>query len=216
DQDHDYTDEQTAFHLGLMDNFLALVPKQFCSNLNVNLPNEIMDYFDGNTVTAIWNYAQHFAMNDNSHGTTFGPSTPGALNLVAGNTFGATSGANTDPHNKPATAGDIAGGSAISDGQPSEDLCTTRDSFFFASDSKNIGDLLNAAGATWGWFQAGFDLGVTNVNGTTGCSRTTTSAVTGVTKVDYIPHHEPFQYFVNTRNPNHTRPGSVGAIGVSD
>jgi phospholipase C len=216
DQDHDYTDEQTAFNLGLMDNFLALVPQQFCSNLDVNLPNEIMDYFDGNTVTALWNYAQHFAMNDNSYGTTFGPSTPGALNLVAGNTFGAITGANTDPHNKPATADDVAGGSAIGDGQPSEDSCTTRDSFFFASSRKNIGDLLDAAGMTWGWFQGGFDLGVTNANGTTGCARTTTSVVTGVTKVDYIPHHEPFQYFVSTRNPNHTRPGSVGAIGSSD
>ena len=25
-----------------------------------------MDYFDGNTVTALWNYAQHFALSDNS------------------------------------------------------------------------------------------------------------------------------------------------------
>ena len=23
---------------------------------------------------------------------------------------------------------------------------------------------------------------------------------------DYVPHHEPFQYYVSTRNPNHTRP----------
>src|SRR4029077_17474711 len=92
DQDHDYTDEQTAFDFGLMDNFPALVSSQFCTNNDVNVPNEIMGYFDGNTVTALWNYAQHFAMNDNSFSTTFGPSTPGAINLVAGNTFGAMSG----------------------------------------------------------------------------------------------------------------------------
>ena len=47
-----------------------------------------MGYYDGNTVTALWNYAQNFAMNDNSYGTTFGPSTPGALNLVSGQTNG--------------------------------------------------------------------------------------------------------------------------------
>ena len=41
-----------------------------------------MGYYDGNTVTALWNYAQHFAMSDNSYSTTFGPSTPGALNLI--------------------------------------------------------------------------------------------------------------------------------------
>jgi phospholipase C len=49
-----------------------------------------MGYYDGNTVTAIWNYAQHFAMSDNFFSTTFGPSTPGALNLVSGQTHGAT------------------------------------------------------------------------------------------------------------------------------
>ena len=216
DQDHDYSDEQTAFDLGAMDNFLALVPNQFCTNNDVNVPNEIMGYFDGNTVTALWNYAQHFAMNDNSFGTTFGPSTPGALNLIAGNTFGANSGLGTTPHNQPATPGDIAGGSMVSDAQPSDDICSTRDTGFYTSNSKNIGDLLNAAGTTWGWFAGGFDLTITNPDGSTGCKRTTTSAVTGVTKIDYIPHHEPFQYFANTRNPLHTRPTSVNTIGLSD
>ena len=43
---------------------------------------DVMNYYDGNTVTALWNYAQHFAMSDNSFGTTFGPSSPGAINLV--------------------------------------------------------------------------------------------------------------------------------------
>ncbi len=216
DQDHNYTDEQTAFDFGLMDNFLALVPHQFCSNLDVNVPNEIMGYFDGNTVTALWNYAQHFAMNDNSFGTTFGPSTPGALNLIAGNTFGANSGLNTTPHNKAAVAGDLGGGSTIADPQPSDDVCTTRDSVFYTSNSTNIGDLLSAAGASWGWFMGGFDLTITNANGTTGCKRSTTSAVTGVTKGDYIPHHQPFQYFASTRNPGHARPSGVSSIGFDD
>ena len=38
-----------------------------------------MDYFDGNTVAALWNYAQSFAMSDNSSDAIFGPSAPGAL-----------------------------------------------------------------------------------------------------------------------------------------
>ena len=37
-----------------------------------------------------------------------------------------------------------------------------------------------------------------------------------MTKGDYIPHHEPFQYFTNTRNPNHTRPTNVNSIGFTD
>ena len=45
-----------------------------------------MDYYDGNTVTALWNYAQRYSMSDNSFGTTFGPSAPGAINVVSGDT----------------------------------------------------------------------------------------------------------------------------------
>src|SRR6202007_776171 len=48
----------------------------------------VMGYFDGNTVTALWNYAQHYAMSDNSFGTQFGPSSPGAINLISGQTNG--------------------------------------------------------------------------------------------------------------------------------
>ena len=32
---------------------------------------------------------------------------------------------------------------------------------------------------------------------------------------DYIPHHQPFQYYASTRNPTHARPSSVAAIGHS-
>jgi phospholipase C len=82
--------------------------------------------------------------------------------------------------------------------------------------SKNIGDLLNAKGITWGFFEGGFDLTIKNGNGSTGCKRTTTSAVTGVTKADYIPHHQPFQYYASTANPTHARPSAVSAIGFTD
>ncbi len=34
-----------------------------------------MGYFDGNTVTAMWNYAQNFAMSDNAYTDSYGPST---------------------------------------------------------------------------------------------------------------------------------------------
>src|SRR3954453_17921370 len=85
DMDHGYTAEQQAFDGGLMDKFVEFTAARDagCDR------DEGMNYFDGNTVTALWNYAQHFAMSDNSFGTGFGPSTPGALNLVAGNTHGA-------------------------------------------------------------------------------------------------------------------------------
>jgi phospholipase C len=77
----------------------------------------------------------------------------------------------------------------------------------------NIGEALTAANVTWGFFEGGFDLTLTNSNGTTGCARSTTSAVTDTKKADYIPHHQPFQYYAATANPMHTRPTSVAMIG---
>ena len=46
----------------------------------------VMGYYDGNTVTALWNYAQHYPVSENSYGTTYGPSTIGAINLISGQT----------------------------------------------------------------------------------------------------------------------------------
>jgi phospholipase C len=33
---------------------------------------------------------------------------------------------------------------------------------------------------------------------------------------DYIPHHEPFQYYASTANPTHARPSSPAMIGRTD
>lgn len=41
-----------------------------------------MGYFDGNTVTALWNYAQHFPMSNN-FSTTNMAITAGYLNLIS-------------------------------------------------------------------------------------------------------------------------------------
>ena len=89
DQDHDYMAEQLAFDHGLMDAFPASVgtagPPPSAPPI-APTTGLTMGYYDGNTVTALWNYAQHFAMSDNSYGTIFGPSTRGAVNLVSGQT----------------------------------------------------------------------------------------------------------------------------------
>ena len=175
-----------------------------------NTPGLVMGYYDGNTVTALWNYAQYFAMNDNSYSTNFGPSTPGALNLVSGQTNGVVDNVN----GTGALIDDGNGGlTDISDADPIGDVCSTSTGEKFTMGGKNIGDLLNAAGITWGFFEGGFDLSVKNADGSTGCGRTTTSAVTMVKKADYIPHHQPFQYYTNTANPTHVRPASVMEIG---
>jgi phospholipase C len=197
DQDHTYTDEQKAFDHGLMDRFVETVGRGAGSCVDYGKgPGLVMGYYDGNTVTALWNYAQHYAMSDNSYNTTFGPSTPGALNLVSGQTHGFA-------QTSPAVT---ANGTIIGDPQPTGDKCDTRDnSTSVDSNNKNIGDLLNAKNITWGWFQGGFD----------NCTQTHTN-IGGVTSKDYIPHHEPFQYYASTANPQHLPPSSPSMIGKTD
>jgi phospholipase C len=170
-----------------------------------------MGYFDGNTVTALWNYAQNFAMSDNSYSTTFGPSTPGVINLISGQTNGVVAIAN-------GTGDEVSGGpdgslTVIGDPDPKGDVCSNPKRNQVTMGATNIGDLLNAAGVTWGSFMGGFNLSIVNPNGTTGCHRS--SAGLSGTTGDYIPHHSFFNYCASTANLAHTPPASVSEIGHS-
>ena len=214
-----------------------------------------MNYYDGNTVTGLWNYAQQFAHERQFVRDHLRAVRPGAINLISGNTGGVgqtINGADTDGD----TVADGKGGlSLISDAQPLYDDCSTRDAVSMTG--TNVGDQLNAAGLSWGWFQGGFrptttfatatggkqptatftpdqfkgkfatppasDQGLCNAVhpvgaaiGGTGGSTTPTSAGTGNygNKDDYIPHHEPFQYYASTANPHHLAPASLAAIGT--
>jgi phospholipase C len=61
----------------------------------------------------------------------------------------------------------------------------------------------------------GFNLGVTNANGSKGCSRSTVSATVGETVADYVAHHNWFQYFTSTANPTHARPVVQQDVGYT-
>jgi phospholipase C len=216
DQDHNYGDEQKAFDGGLMDKFVEAVGSSSSScDIGGFGKTIVMSYYDGNTVTAIWNYAQNYAMSDNSFGTTFGPSTPGVLNLIAGNTAGAT-----------VTAGSAGGnvssaGTVIGDPRPDPSLddCTLAPPRTYISMSgRNVGDLLNGKNITWGFFQGGFR--PTSVsNGVAVCGAHHTGLAgddAKTTSGDYIPHHQGFQYFKQTSNPHHVAASSTAMIGQTD
>jgi phospholipase C len=221
DMGHNYKPEQQAFNDGLMDLFPLYTGYAGSGGSGAfNTTGLVMGYYDGNTVTGLWNYAQRYAMSDNSFSTTFGPSTPGAINLVSGQTGGLVYDVG-DPTKEPshATPDGQGGYTMIGDVAPAYDDCSLDPAQGYKSSAhmqgKNVGDYLNAAGVSWGWFQGGFDLTIKNANNTTGCGRTTVSTVVGAAKVDYIPHHQPFQYYASTANPHHTRPSSVSLIGTS-
>ncbi len=92
DQNHDYTPEQSAFDDGKMDMFTSTDGTATVGGTSPTgqpcVSGTVLDYYDGNAVTAEWNYPQHFAMSDNNYGSTFGPSTEGALNVTSGDTGG--------------------------------------------------------------------------------------------------------------------------------
>jgi phospholipase C len=226
DMNHQYLAEQLAMNNGKMDQFVQKT-EQGCTSTNMStVPGLVMDYYDGNTVTGLWNYAQNYAMSDNSFGSVFGPSTPGALNLVSGQTHGGvavnpTTGA-SQPSAYAVSSADSSGvGTVINDPDPYYDDCSDKDQTSGQStvqmQGKNIGDLLNDKNVTWGWFQGGFTP-ATPANGSVRatCQGTTHANVAGTPSADYSPHHSPFQYYKSTSNPHHLAPSSDAMIGKTD
>jgi phospholipase C len=203
-QNHSYTPEQEAFDNGAGD----LFPKDVGSGSSgtsfgltssaFGTRGQTMGYFDGNTVTALWNYAQNYAMNDNSWSDTFGPSTPGLLEMFAGNNNGIVptltptatkASTNALPDG---TTGFTNGFSLIGDIDPTMDVCSPQSPAFFAlgglttgggttvaSTAPSIGGALKAAGIPFGSFVGGFDLATVNANGSTGCAGVTADPTTG-------------------------------------
>jgi phospholipase C len=224
DQDHAYTPEQEAADGGKMDKFVQFTETATCSAPNYGAPGLVMDYYDGNTATGLWNYAQNYAMSDNNWDTTFGPSTPGALNLIAGNdspgfAVSPSTGA-VEPDPGTVSALNSSGlGTIYGDLDPAYDDCSdashTGTNPVGVMTGENVGDLLNARHITWGWFQGGFAPTGTNAKGYAVCGASHTN-IGGVSVADYSPHHEPFQYFKSTANPKHLPPSSEAAIGRTD
>ena len=234
-QNHAYTAEQQAVDSGLLDlfpKFTGRTASEGCAPDGTT----VLGYYDGNTVTAFWNYAQNFAMNDNSFGSTFGPSTPGAINLISGQTFGGVMhfGTGSSGNFFPNTVG--VTGTDTGDLDPYLDDCgndkggTATGTSTLQMTGKNVGDLLNAAGVTWGWFQGGFRPTVAATSTTPAVCGATHAGHPGVPNpvapfvtgadihgpvADYSAHHEPFQYYTSTANPHHLAPSSTAAIGTA-
>jgi phospholipase C len=222
DQNHGYPAEQEAFDGGKMDKFVQFTQTDLCTG-EYGPPGIVMDYYDGNTVTALWNYAQHYAMSDNNYNTNFGPSTPGALNVI--------SGSDGDGYAVSPATGAVTTSSAVSalnsqglgtiygDLDPAYDDCSdashTSTSPVGVMTGQNIGDVLNAKHVTWGWFQGGFAPTGTSSAGYAVCGSTHTN-VGGAVVSDYSPHHNPFEYYKSTANPRHLPPSSEAMIGKTD
>ncbi len=137
--------------------------------------------YDGNTVTALWNYAQRYVMNDNSFGSNLGPSTVGAINLISGQ-IGNGQLALTFAKGQVATSSPVT---VTGDPDPALDDCgadaggAATGKATVQMSGRNIDDLLSLKGITWGWFEGGFaptTPAVVNPDGSTKTPATCTSA----------------------------------------
>ncbi len=223
DQNHGYFPEQEAFDGGAMDKFVQFTQTDNCTG-EYGPPGIVMDYYDGNTVTGLWNYAQNYAMSDNNYDTNFGPSTPGALNVISGNDGDgyAVSPGTGQPVSDAGTVSTLNSqglGTIYGDLDPAYDDCSdtshTSTNPVGVMTVKNVGDLLNEQHVTWGWFQGGFAPTSTNSAGYAVCGSSHTN-IGGAAVADYSPHHNPFEYYKSTANPKHLPPSSEAMIGRTD
>ncbi len=233
DQTHSYSPEQYAYDGGKVDQFVQNTEVSKCSGNLFGEPGLSMDYFDGNTVTGLWNYAQHFTLGDNFFGSAYGPSTPGAIELASGQTHGIIS---TDPKSSTEDPKQTATpdpytvvspnakgvGTIINDPDPAYDDCSGSDhtstNTLGEMTGRNIGDLLDAKRISWGWFQGGFTPSTPwdgKQSDHAKCTGTTHANVGGASVVDYSPHHNPFEYYRSTSNPHHLAPRSLAEVGHS-
>jgi phospholipase C len=213
---HSYTGEQKEYNGGLMDKFVQFSDPLFSFNpkeVGKCNPNQVMGYYDGNAVTALWNYAQHFAMSDNFYGSIFGPSVPGHLNLISGQTYGAV------PSSSSHNVKGVVNRTVIGNPDPVSDDCSPSflpSSGMISMAGKNIGNILNSKNITWGWFSAGFNPSTKTHEGKWICTFTNHTSFGGSNTHDYYPDVDPFQYYNSTANPHHLPPTSISMIGRND
>jgi len=198
---NNYTLEQEAFDGGLLDKFGVTSAKKACGFFLPTPPQLLsMGYYDGNTVTALWNYAQHFSMSDNFFDTQFGVTVVGHMNLLSGQTNGLVVKAGA-----PVSPTVINNGSIVANVQPYYDDCAAGATPNVVMTGKNVGDLLNTAGVSWAWFYGDF----------AAVFITTTGGVpTATCRSIYNSHYAPFDYYQSTSNPHHIPPSSLAAIGT--
>jgi phospholipase C len=138
--------EQLAFDKGLMDMF----PKQVGAADSAAMQGTGPLLNDGvlrrQCRDRDVDYAQHFAMSDNSFDSVFGPSTPGALNLISGQTNGISTTVNGTGNETDGSGGSLT---IFGDADPYLDMCSGPTKNQVEMKGQNIGDLLSHAGVTW-------------------------------------------------------------------
>ena len=232
DQNHSYGPEQYAANGGKADKFVQNTGRTGkCSGNLFGEPGLVMDYYDGNTVTAMWNYAQHYALERQllQH------------HLRALHAGRAQPGLRPDPRrdlHRPASAPSTRKQTASPTRTPSSrrtPRASARSSTTRTRRSTTARTTTTPARTRWPRCRAATSAtcstsrrspgagsraasGQHRLDGKQGdyakCCGATHTNVGGAAAVDYSPHHSPFQYYKSTSNPHHLPPkNTVAEIG---
>ncbi|WP_165942857.1 alkaline phosphatase family protein [Marinomonas flavescens] len=168
-------------------------------------PQSVMGYYDGNTLHALWHYAQEYVMADHFFATDYSSTVSGLLNEIAGTTHGVL------PRMSP---GVNYHDYLLGNNEPLYDDASS-DHYKVHLTGNNIGDLLNQKQVTWGAFIGGFMPSSRTKEGKAILVDRSLSLQGSIIK-DYFSYNDPFQYFKTTANPHHLAPESEANIGYQD
>ena len=198
---------------------------------NACKPDDDLDYYDGNTVTAYLELRPELRHERQLLRHHVRAVHSGRLNVVSGDTGGV--GVVTGGSTSFVVPDGTGGTTDIGDADPFYDDCSSHTKNISMTGA-TVGDELNQAGLSWGFFEGGFAptmpySGPSTPGYTAGPAGQTGAAVCGAshpigaamggtgqfgTEGDYIQHHEPFQYYANTANPHHLAPASIASVGT--
>ena len=226
DQNHSYTPEQKAGRRRQDGQFVQNVSVDTCTGL-YGAPGLTMDYYDGNTVTGLWNYAaavRHVGqlVRHDVRPVDARRAQPGLrADPRRRRRHPVTHQPTTDSY--AVVSPDANGvGTVINDPDPAYDDCsdsnhTSTNNLAATDRHKNVGDLLNARGVTWGWFQGGFSPTTpTPAEWHVRQVRAAHTNIGGASIQRLQPAPHPFEYYASTSNPHHLPPSSVAKIGHTD
>lgn len=168
-------------------------------------PQSVMGYYDGNAVTGLWNYAQHYAMADHLFASDYTTQAGGMIDLIAGTSKGVL------PKKSPG----VSFQDLLIQNNPPKFDDDSQGRFKVSMQRQNIGDLLNQHNVTWGYFSGGFTPSARTKQGKAQFHARSMNSQ-GSLVSDYNPINEPFQYFSTTANPHHLSPSAPEMIGQSD
>ena len=187
----------------------------------------VMDYFDGNTVTGLWDYAQNYAMSDNNYHRVRAVHARRAQS-GSGNTGASYAVSPTDTNKVVADPGTVS--ALNSDGlgtiyggagrrlptAPTAATPAARTPSPWGYRPVRTSATCSTPGTSPGAGSRAAPRRPAPTPPVTRCAAPPPENIAGATVQDYVPHHDPFQYYKSTANPKHLPPTSEAAIGHTD